>query len=124
MKRSRLSRKGSSMKKDRMKTVESAMNNGGVVGIIKKGVSELERVGEKLPKAAKEITGSGFLYELTHLEKKSQPLTPREAQHVRELLASGASMKDVAKEFGYRPDTMQELLEESDLQNGEVRGFF
>ena len=124
MKRSRLSRKGSSVRKDRLNSLEHVVAAGGVAEVIKRGMGELREAGRKLPEAAKEATESGFLHELIYLEKKPQPLNPEEAMHARELLDAGATTEDVAKELGYKPDTMKQLLEEAETANGDVRGFF
>ena len=123
MKRSRLSRNAKGMKKKRLNPVDSVaagMAAGGVLGILGK----VKDIGKDIPKAAKEVTESGFLHELIHLEKKPESLSPDEAHHARELLESGASWEDISKEFGYRPDTMKQLVEETEVDAGEARGFF
>lgn len=124
VKRSRLSRNMKVRKANRLESVDNTMHNGGVVDVIKKGVIELRQAGEALPKAAKKATESEFAHEFLHLEKKPEPLSHLDAQHARELLEAGASMKDVADEFGYRPETMQQLIEEAEIEMGTIRGFF
>lgn len=124
MKRSRLSRKGSPVRKDRLNSLGHVIGAGGVAEVIKRGMGELHGIGKKLPEAAKEVTESPFLHELIHLEKKPQPLSPEESMHARELLDAGANVGDIAKELGYKPDTLKQLLEEAETANGDVRGFF
>lgn len=111
------------MKKSRLSPI-GHIAAGGVVGVIEKGMGELRDIGKELPKAAKEVTESPFLHELIHLEKKPKPLGTEEAVHARELLDAGASMEDVGRELGYRPETMRQLLEDVEVSNGDVRGFF
>lgn len=127
VKRSRLNRNGNVMKKKKRlnnPSIGSVMAAGGVVGMIGKGVKELKEAGAKIPEFAKGVTAGETFHEMIYLEKPPKRLNPTEAVHIRQMIDSGAKWDDIAKEYGYRIETMKQLVEEAEVENGDVRGFF
>jgi len=47
-----------------------------------------------------------------------------DVSRIQSMLQAGASWEDLAREYGYRKETLKQLIEDAEIESGVVRGFF